>query len=218
METFISYSHLDKELAGSVKRELESCCGFKVFLAHEDIQPSYEWIDEILKQLIACHIFIPILTENFVKSNWTDQEVGIAIAGNKLIIPFKFSIDPHGFMSRYQALAIHDSTEMHISNACNQVEQIIVTNPAVGDLFRDEIIKRFGSSNSFAEAVAEAKRLLRYEDFYTTDQVAAIIKHVVDNDQIYRSWYAHPMLRRLVDKYKDRIDTALYSDFYRALR
>lgn len=135
MKVFISYSHLDKELAGSVKKELESCGGFKVFLAHEDIQPSNEWIDEILKQLKECHIFIPILTDNFSKSDWTDQEVGIAIAGNKTIIPFKFSIDPHGFMSRYQGLRIPDCTESHIMNACNQVGQIIVIKPMIGDLF-----------------------------------------------------------------------------------
>ncbi len=44
MEIFVSYLHLDKELAGKVKGSLKHYCGLEVFLAHEDINPSSEWV------------------------------------------------------------------------------------------------------------------------------------------------------------------------------
>lgn len=216
MEIFISYSHLDKNLAGVVKDRLESTTLLEAFLAHEDIKPSNEWLDEILKQLEICHVFIPLLTENFNKSVWTDQEAGIAIAGKKLIIPFKFSVDPRGFMSRYQAIEIPD--ERDITHACYRVEQIIANKPVVGDLLKDRVIKKFAESGSFAEAANETDHLLRYEDFYTPEQVATIIKSVDYNNQIYLSFAAKPKLRRLVEKYKDRIDSTLCDIFNEAIR
>lgn len=216
MEIFISYSHLDKNLAGVVKSNLESTTLLEAFLAHEDIQPSNEWLDEILKQLEICHVFIPLLTENFNKSVWTDQEAGIAIAGKRLIIPFKFSVDPRGFMSRYQAIDIHN--ERDITHACYRVGQIIAKNPVVGDLLKDRAIKKFGKSESFDEATDETSHLLRYEDLYTPEQIATIIKNTIKNNQIHLSRRVKPNLRRLIDKYKDRIDSTLYDSFEEAIR
>ena len=216
MEIFISYSHLDKNLAGEVKSNLESICLLKAFLAHEDILPSTEWLDEILKQLDICHIFIPILTENFDKSDWTTQEAGIAIAGKKLIIPFKFSVDPRGFLSRWQAIPISD--ESQISRACYQIRPIIANTPIVGDLFKDAVIKKFGESGSFDEAANEADNLLMYEDLYTPEQINTIIKNVIKNNQIHLPRRVKPKLRHLIDKYKDRIDSTLYDNFDEAIR
>jgi hypothetical protein len=82
MKIFLSYSHLDKRLAGKIKKYLLQY-GVKVFLAHDDIEPSEEWADKILEELRDCHVFMPILTKHFNKSNWTDQETGCALILNK---------------------------------------------------------------------------------------------------------------------------------------
>jgi hypothetical protein len=46
-----------------------------------------------------------LLTLGFSASLWTDQEVGFAYARRVPIIPVRLGIDPHGFMSRFQALS-----------------------------------------------------------------------------------------------------------------
>lgn len=100
---FLSYSSDDKDIIGQLKGYLEEY-GFDVFVAHEDIEPSSEWEKEIIKNLKNCHMFIPYLTNNFRKSKWTDQEIGMAVIRDKLIIPLQVELLPYGFISKYQSL------------------------------------------------------------------------------------------------------------------
>ncbi len=102
LKVFMSYYHTDKRLAGKIRAELQDL-GIDVFLAHEDINPSHEWRNEILKELLRCHAFLPVLTRRFHKSEWTDQETGLAIAKRKVVIPLKVDMNPYGFAERYQA-------------------------------------------------------------------------------------------------------------------
>jgi gas vesicle structural protein len=67
--------------------------GLDVFLAHEDIAQSAAWVQTILAELKAADVFLPLLTDNFPGSKFTDQETGLAVAGDKLTIPLKVHID-----------------------------------------------------------------------------------------------------------------------------
>jgi len=49
------------------------------FVAHEDIEPTKEWQTEIEIGLSTMDALIALLTPGFKESNWTDQEVGVAI-------------------------------------------------------------------------------------------------------------------------------------------
>jgi hypothetical protein len=91
VRVFLSYSTLDKHLAGRVKWHFRGV-GFSVFLAHEDLEPSDEWLRCIKTELKKCNVFIPLITSNFRLSPWTDQETGFAISREKstkkcLILP-----------------------------------------------------------------------------------------------------------------------------------
>ncbi len=66
LRIFLSYSHIDRHLAGNIKTALENIW-LSVFLAHEDIKPSLEWQETIYRELKECDIFIPIISENFKK-------------------------------------------------------------------------------------------------------------------------------------------------------
>lgn len=88
-EIFLTYHHNDRQLAGKIKRLLE-LKGFAVFLAHEDIEPSLEWRDTIQRHLTSCTAVIAIVTKDFDKSSYTNQEVGIAMANDKKVIPLVF--------------------------------------------------------------------------------------------------------------------------------
>ena len=96
---FISHSHHDRETAGEIKKRLASY-GASVFVAHDDIRPTQEWQDAIIENLKTCDAFLALLTDRFADSDWTDQETGIAVALDKVIIPIKIDLDPYGFIGK----------------------------------------------------------------------------------------------------------------------
>jgi hypothetical protein len=105
-EIFLSYHHNDRELAGKIKLLLERK-GFAAFLAHEDVDPSVEWRAAIQLHLTSCTAMIAIVTKDFEKSSFTNQEVGIAMANDKKVIPLVFGVklrDLPGFLEARQAV------------------------------------------------------------------------------------------------------------------
>src|SRR3990172_467966 len=148
VKIFLSYSNKGKDLAGKIKRFLEGY-GLQAFLAHDDIRPTEEWMDRILAELEVCHVFIPILTDDFLESGWTGQETGIAISRKVKIIPLKVTADPPGFISRKQALKLHAK---YPNITFRDIVKIISADPKLQELFRDGIIKVFSESYSFDNA------------------------------------------------------------------
>jgi len=144
MKIFLSYSILNRKLAAQLKDGLKKY-GQEVFMAHEDINPSIKWKERILKELDICPVFVALLTENFRGSEWTDQETGIAIAKDKLIIPLMLKNEPHGFMSRNQALKIKEDD---IESACFKIMETIVSEGRFTKKIKNDVIKSFGQSNS----------------------------------------------------------------------
>jgi hypothetical protein len=205
MKIFLSYSHLDKNLAGKIKKCLRQY-GVKVFLAHDDIEPSEEWADRILEELNNCDIFMPILTKQFNESKWTDQETGCALILKKLIIPLKVDVDPHGFISRYQARTLKKND---VASSLTGVMRVISGKPRVGALLRDAAIMKFASSESFEDAKNNTERLLSLKGF-SLSQVEAIMNHTIRNDQIHRCFKAQDWLAGFIGGYKDKLDRRLY--------
>ena len=76
MKIFLSYSNLDIEFV-SLLRERLMDLGHGLFVAGEDIKVGEEWNNEIKKSLESADIFIPILTDNSIKSNWVIYEFGV---------------------------------------------------------------------------------------------------------------------------------------------
>ena len=59
---------------------------------------------------------IAILTPEFGGSKWTDQEVGIGIAQEKLIIPVNKGVHPYGFIEKYQSFNTANLTIREVAN------------------------------------------------------------------------------------------------------
>ncbi|MFQ5772764.1 MAG: toll/interleukin-1 receptor domain-containing protein [bacterium] len=210
MKVFLSYSNLDKNEAGQIKHALEDY-GLEVFLAHEDIQPSAQWVDRILAELEACAVFLPILTKNFDKSNWTDQEVGIALALKKLMIPLKITVDPYGFIGRFQALRIDIN---NITPSCHKLAEAINSSPECGNLFRKALIRKFGDSDSYNNAGHNTELLISFQG-YTSYQVTKIVRYTIVNNQINGSYKSKRMLRDFIYGYRNDIHPNLYGSFRR---
>ena len=100
---FLSHRSNAREETFKVKRELKKY-GAACFVAHADIHPTARWIEEIQNALATMDAFVALMTEDFHKSSWTDQEVGYALARGVPIIAVRLGSDPYGFIGEFQAL------------------------------------------------------------------------------------------------------------------
>jgi TIR domain len=78
--------------------------GISAFVAHEDIRPTRKWQDEIENALHSMDAFAALMTQDFYDSDWTDQEVGFALARGVPVIAVQLGRVPYGFLGKFQAL------------------------------------------------------------------------------------------------------------------
>lgn len=146
---FLSYSTLDKELAGSVKDCLEAM-GFDVFLAHSTLVVSEEWRTTIKQELTSREIFIVLLTPNAKSSDWVDQEIGIAIGLKKTVIPLQAPTPPYGFVGDFHAVPINPNDPWECMG--DVTRGIVAKHPTTREPFRKGILRRLCDATSFHEA------------------------------------------------------------------
>jgi uncharacterized membrane-anchored protein YhcB (DUF1043 family) len=122
-EVFLSYKEEEGDLAGNVKECFEQL-GWEVFLAHEDIRPTEEWRAEILKHLDTCSALVTIVTPDFRNSEWTNQEVGIAIGKSKPIVSLIFNGTNNlpGFLESFQGIRVSPD---QLEKAVNEAQESI---------------------------------------------------------------------------------------------
>jgi hypothetical protein len=217
ISAFLSYSHEDRVLAGSIKGTLDYY-GFDVFLAHEDLEPSVEWQDFILLQLRECVVFLLLLTDSFKRSDWTDQETGVAVALEKIIVPMKLTINPYGFVSKYQAQSFYGAANGEavfppvIGEACWSIVKTLGGHKQIGGTIKDGVISAFGRSGSFKEAARNAEKLSSIEPF-SDQQLNEIVRVACANDQIWHGFEARFYVNGLIQRGTTRIDKLLARQF-----
>ena len=100
---FLSYVSSVKEQAAKFKEDLE-LYGISAFLAHNDIVPTSQWQEKIEKELARMDALVALLTDDFHTSEYTDQEIGFALARGVRVYPVRLGKDPYGFISGIQAI------------------------------------------------------------------------------------------------------------------
>lgn len=98
---FISHITAHKDKATKLSQALAQF-GCTCFVSHENIRVSKQWREEIRLALRTMDAFICVLTEGFHESQWTDQEVGIALGQNSLVIPLIHDVNAYGFLEALQ--------------------------------------------------------------------------------------------------------------------
>ncbi len=197
---FISHSHEDRKVAGELKKDLEEYYGISAFVAHDDIEVSAIWRNEIENALRNCTAVVVLLSEAFTHSTWGNQEMGFASALSKTIIPFKLeeSVNPYGFFDKWQAKPL-DKEKITIST--RSVVDVLVKN---GSFSKDDFVKLFTQSFNWRKAAARSHILLTLDP--SKDQVAEIAYAASENNQIYDSYGAQPYLREFFTKWKTQLN------------
>lgn len=112
---FISHLAKDREAATRLRDCLAPLriCGF---VAHEDVQPTAPWQDELHRALTTMDAFLAVHSDGYATSTWAQQEVGFALGRSTQIISFKLSDEaPAGFIAGEQALLRQGRTAEQIA-------------------------------------------------------------------------------------------------------
>ena len=215
IRAFLSHKAEYKIQASSMKEHLTTS-GIACFLAHEDIEPMREWESEIERALFSMDVLVALLTEEFHESNWTDQEVGVAVGRKIPVVPVRLGKDPYGFIGKFQAIS--GATDLPAETA-EKIVQSILGNRSINshkiELARasmiDNYINKVAESGSFARSKSLARELSRF-DSLSSEQERALVSAFNENDQVRYAWGFREeivnQLKRLTSK-----DYALIDDY-----
>lgn len=103
---FLSHRAQDKSRATKIAAKLKKLGNHRTFVAHDDIQTTREWRDEIVHALNTMTHFVALITEDFHDGGWTDQEIGYAFCRKdvKRIFVKLSDADPKGLAAFEQAM------------------------------------------------------------------------------------------------------------------
>lgn len=214
ISAFISYSSTQKGIGGKFKSFIENYCGYEVFIAHDDIPGSSIWEDEIIKSIKNSDLFIPLISREFTRSEFTDQETGIAFYLNRKIIPIKLdSLNPYGFISKYQALQYRQNPtgyyyKDNINKLAVSIAQIGVSYDSGTDLHRkaiNSIVHAFCNSSSFnvSNAVISAMTMCKH---FSSSHISLIKNAIGQNSQIHGAYNLPALKEFLSENYNIAID------------
>lgn len=156
---FLSHVSSYKESAAHLQGALRKY-GISAFVAHEDIEPTQEWLDEIEKALFTMDALAALVMSGFTESNWTDQEVGVAVGRDVLVIPIFKDLHPYGFISKYQGLRGNGKTVGEVADA---LFQIISNNLKTKNRMAEALVDQIILSSDAVDAKEKLSLLQRIE-------------------------------------------------------
>jgi hypothetical protein len=139
LDVFLSHATVDRGHVSLVQRQIEAL-GVNVYLAEHDPKPGTSIAIRVEEALKRCHVVVVLITSNSVNSAYVQQEVGIARAHGKPIIPLvDKSVDPStlGMLSEVERLEldVHQPAEalakMSASLQPMVLAQVSATNVAL---------------------------------------------------------------------------------------
>lgn len=194
LRAFLSHKAEHKTEAGELKVKLEKY-GVSCFVAHADIEPTKEWMQEIENALFSMDVLIALMSEDFHDSKWTDQEVGVAVGRHILVIPVKIGNDPYGFIGKYQALS---GVWSDIPKMAADIFGIIVKYPATREKIKRAAINVFKNSSSYDSSKFLVTNVLPYLKKIEEPYIEKIVSAFNENSQIYDSFSAQNNLPNLL--------------------
>lgn len=190
---FISHVSANKAFAAELSHALAGY-GVSGFVAHEDIEPSREWIDEIELALLTCDALLAVLSPGFRESSWTDQEVGFCHGRKVMILAVRDGLDPYGFIGRYQAINRRERSSGELSR---EIVRILAVHSKTTAKMAEALVGAFERSPSYAQA-KERVSLLEAIPSWTPELLRRIESAPEENDQIQDAWGVPGQVREIL--------------------
>jgi hypothetical protein len=210
LRVFLSYSSEDKFIAGKYKESLEKYYGFKVFVAHDDNIPSLEWGPEIKDNISKADIFIVLVSINSKKSEFVNQEIGIAIALNIRIFPIKIdSTNPFGFIYKIHGFPFIKDNKIGLLTNGTILFSILTSDRSefkiLGELAIDSAIYALSKSPNWVDSNRIIKTLLGAESQkkFNQKQINLLCEACNNNYEVYGGAFEYESLKQLLEKRYD---------------
>lgn len=194
---FVSHLADHKVEATQLKAELVKY-GVSCFVAHRDIEPTKEWIDEIEMGLRTCDALIALMRPGFHASKWTDQEIGYAMGRGLLVFSVRLGEDPYGFLGRFQAIP-----PVPIPTLAEKAFEVLVGHKKSSRNMSRAVLHRFSTSNTYAEAKENIGLVekLPYWDHELERRIAEVVE---TNGQVKDSWGVENRVKAFNQKWKQK--------------
>lgn len=196
VRVFMSHIHQQRSFVGDVKTALVKF-GVDAFVAHDDIEPSQEWMNEIEIALGTCDALAAFLHPNFRDSQWCDQEVGYCLPRRVLIMPLMFGDTPHGFLSQWQGDRCLSQSPAQVAG---KIFATCLGHEPLRDKVEEALLTAFENAGSFMDAADLAERLSLIKG-WTPERIARVHKAFTANDQISRSFKARPHVEAFLQRH-----------------
>lgn len=145
---FVSHLSDHAEYAGELQKEFFRF-GVSCFVAHEDIEPTKEWLGEIETALATCDAMLGLVSPGFHASEWTDQELGYAMGRQLLVATASFGTDPRGFVGKFQALKAGRKSAKVLAG---ELYRVLRDHRQTRERISKAVVECFRRSNSFDRA------------------------------------------------------------------
>ncbi|MCH7665108.1 MAG: TIR domain-containing protein [Acidobacteria bacterium] len=179
---FISHVTSFKQRATALRQRLAQY-HISGFVAHEIIDPGELWQREIEAALRSMQAMAALITPDFRRSEWTDQEVGWALASDVEVLPVRRGADPHGFLREVQGI---QGREKNVSQVADEIFDYLVRRPSTQDSLLGAVVIGFETSESF-HAARQSLRLLERAPMITEALLGRIEVAARSNDLIRES-------------------------------
>jgi len=180
---FISHKDDNKKFANELKEALE-VFGISSFVAHEDIEPSTEWQNEIEKALFSMDALLALLSAGFSGSVWTNQEVGVAFGRGVFILSVKAGEDPKGFVGKFQALRPKNS---NMNDLATQIAEQLMKNSRTSKKMKSAYIFALAATSQWSET-ERWSALFPSVDSLSSEQIDRLLEIYNSNSEAYNSF------------------------------
>jgi len=195
LRLFLSHISTFKIRTAQLQKMLKEY-GISSFVAHEDIEPTQEWQDEIEKALHSMDALCAILTPKFCESKWTDQEIGVAVGRNVLVIPIRKGIDPYGFIGKYQGMQGDGKT---LGQVAEGIFKILSSHPKTKEILAGALVDQITLANNKNEAMGKLT-LLRAIEALPKKHLEKISENCKENELIVGSTEFIELLNEMLDE------------------
>jgi hypothetical protein len=196
IRVFLSHLAKHREFVGEVAAALRTHA-LHGFVAHDSIEVSKKWADEIQRALRSTQVFVGIAHPGFSNSVWVNQEIGWAMGRNIPLFMVRMGEDPLGFPSDTQWASMVSTTPKDIARAiAGWINQLPDFTEDIGGRLITVLagVQNYRASEEAAMAVALLDRL-------TEEQWQRLEEVYWRNDQIYGCVLADRQLKPFFAKH-----------------
>jgi TIR domain len=180
---FLSHVSRIKTETSALKAALQPY-GIDAFVAHEDIEPSQEWQKEIEFALRSMHAFCALVTEDYNRSKWCDQEAGYALGRGVPFVLLACGTAPYGLMGKHQAAKGQLVPSALLQESATRVVDVLSKQESLIHPLTEGAVQALETAHTFASAKASMKRLAVMEKSLSKEQILRMLAAARSNSQV----------------------------------